>query len=380
MVQAIDKDYASAKPELVIGVMSGTSLDGLDICAVELSFANQQWKARIVESATVKFPGVWTERLHAAFAKTADQLTELSESFGDFIGAEVAGLCVRSKLNPSLIASHGHTIHHQPDIGYTLQIGDGARIAATAQVPCVSNFRIGDVALGGQGAPLVPIADAYLYGEYEACLNLGGYANVSYTGEQGQRLAYDIAPVNALLNPLANMLGMPYDRAGAVARGGQVKQELATHLRQLAYYSQAAPKSLGREWLEHQLWPLVQAEIDAGTRTEDLLATATSHIVEVISDAVLALPVSSHAGLQTRRILITGGGAYNTFLIDSLRQNLTSSLEVVLPKGEQIEFKEAVAFALLGALRMRGETNILASVTGASRDSCGGDFAEPPAH
>lgn len=360
---AIDPTFASAKPEIVIGVMSGTSMDGLDICAVELIVSEKgAWKYKVLASESQNYSPYWFDVLNTAFAKTRSELTEINIEYGNFLGEQVKRFCESEKITPAIIASHGHTVHHRPLEGYTFQIGCGATLSKVTGIPVVCDFRTLDVELGGQGAPLVPIADRLLFKNYSQCLNLGGFANVSYT-IGGGILAYDVTLVNVLLNRLANKLGKPYDSEGSIAKHGIVNHELLHQLETLPYYKNAPPKSLGREWFEEQVWTLFES---CETSIEDLLATATRHIALRLANDLIKGP---HG-----KILVTGGGALNTFLIESLRQNLPCTHELVLPKGELIVHKEAIAFALLGALRMRGEVNTLSSVTGARNDSSGGRY------
>lgn len=361
--KALDLHFASAKPEVVLGIMSGTSMDGLDICATEFTVLPKgEWTFNILDSQSLPYSSYWFEQLHSAFAKTRDELENLHIEYGRFLGEQVKGFSESLNLKPALIASHGHTIHHRPEERYTFQLGDGEALSKVVECPVLCDFRSLDVELGGQGAPLVPIADRILFGNYSQCLNLGGFANVSFENAGG-RLAYDITLVNVLLNRLANQLGKEYDPAGEIAQSGVVQTPLLHQLDTLPYYERQAPKSLGREWLEQTVWPFFEG---SKYSKEDLLATATKHISMRLARDLSKGPAGE--------ILVTGGGAFNTFLIDSLRQNLPSTHKLVLPKGELIDQKEALAFALLGALRMRGEVNTLASVTGANRDSSGGRF------
>ena len=364
----IDAAFARDADALVLGMMSGTSLDGLDLAAVRLrSGGDQPWRYELLASETVAYDEAWRGRLDAAFAldgAPADQpereLRDLDLAYGRWLGRQVGDFCDRHGLRPALVASHGHTVHHRPADGVTRQIGDPATLAAASGLPVVADFRSLDVSLGGQGAPLVPVADRLLFGRYGQCLNLGGFANVSFEYD-GERRAYDVTAVNILLNRLAAATGRDYDADGALARSGQADEALLERLDGLPYYGRAAPKSLGREWLEREVWPLFVA---ADLAPRNALATATEHIAGQLSAALAHGPAGS--------VLVTGGGAYNGFLIECTRQRLPATHELVLPEGALIDYKEAIAFALLGALRVRGEVTALASVTGASRDSCGG--------
>lgn len=262
-----------------------------------------------------------------------------------------------------LIASHGHTVFHRPDEGYTLQIGDGKEIAKIAGVVTVNDFRSLDVSIGGQGAPLVPVGDKLLFPEFPVCLNIGGIANVSFDRNE-KRIAFDICPANQVLDFLAKKNGMAYDANGDMARAGHVDKELLQALNALPYYKLAPPKSLGREWVESVIMPIMKLN---EASVNDLLATFTEHIAEQISRSVAELPSS--------RLLVTGGGAFNKYLIGRLIMH--THHQVVIPESDLISFKEALVFALLGLLRWHGETNVFCSVTGARSDSCSGNIHFP---
>ena len=364
----MDARFAEGGPRVVIGMMSGTSLDGLDVAAVGLELrAEGRWAYELLCAETVAYEEAWRTRLIDAFDRGAGLeredaawLRQLDRAYGDWLGERAADFAAAYGLTPALVASHGHTVHHRPERKYTLQVGDPERVAAACGLPVVADFRRLDVELGGQGAPLVPVADRLLFGDYAQCLNLGGFANVSYEAPGG-RLAYDITVVNGLLNRLAERCGRPYDDGGGLARRGTVLPDLSARLGALSYYATPPPKSLGREWLESAVAPLFDAYADAPL---DALATATVHVAERIAKALADGPPGA--------VLVSGGGAHNDFLIELLAQRLPASHSLVLPEGPLIDFKEAIAFALLGALRIRGEATALASVTGARRDSCGG--------
>ena len=253
-------------------------------------------------------------------------------------------------------------------MGLTTQIGDGDAIAAETGLPVVSNFRTFDVALGGQGAPLVPIGDELLFGEYDACLNLGGIANISYRVD-GKRIAYDICPCNMALNRLAAMLGYPYDAEGANARTGEVHTCLLHNLDALDYYALPGPKSLGKEWFVGQFWPLVKeftGFVPSLTKARDALATVTSHIAIQIARVV--------ESQQMKTLLVTGGGAWNTYLLEIIGK-YCPDVKITVPDALIVNYKEALIFALLGYLRLTGKVNTLASVTGAKFDSIGGNIS-----
>ncbi|MCW3070897.1 MAG: anhydro-N-acetylmuramic acid kinase [Bacteroidetes bacterium] len=344
----------------VIGLMSGTSLDGLDIAFCRFTADNNGWDFGIVHAETKAYPEEWKQRLLSL--ETADALAfqQAHYDYGYYLGRLVSDFIVTNGINADFVSSHGHTIFHQPENRFTVQVGAGSAIAAGCKMPVICDFRSLDVALGGQGAPLVPIGDKLLFHEYEYCLNLGGFANISYE-HKGKRIAYDICPVNIVMNAVAEQLGKPYDDRGEMARTGMVSNYLLNELNGLPYFRQApdSPKSLGKEWVIKNIDPLLeQYEVD----TNDLLCTLCEHVAEQV-----ARTLESKSG---GRLLITGGGAYNDFLVERIRALVP--LEIVIPEKKVIEFKEALIFAFLGVLRMRNEVNCLKSVTGAREDSCGG--------
>ena len=286
------------------------------------------------------------------------ELALLHNVLGRYIGTQVNEFMADFAEEVELIASHGHTVFHRPDLSMTLQIGSGADIAAICGKPTVCDFRTLDVALGGQGAPLVPIGDELLFGQYDICLNLGGISNLSFRAD-GQRKAYDISPCNIVLNQLARQLGQEYDADGIIAQSGRIDMPLLEKLNQLEYYQQSGTKSLGREWIDDQFFPILE---QCQLSIPDQMRTVCEHIAHQIASAC------NTTGGKT--LLITGGGAHNGFLIDLIRQKFHG--QVIIPDDKTIDFKEAIIFAFLGMLRANGLPNCLASVTGAKRDSCGG--------
>jgi anhydro-N-acetylmuramic acid kinase len=262
-------------------------------------------------------------------------------------------------LEPELIASHGHTILHNPHKGITYQAGNGRILAEKTGIKVVNDFRSEDVAQGGEGAPLVPLGDRLLFYQYEGCLNLGGFANISYENSQGKQIAFDLSPANMALNAVAALEGLPFDRDGALARKGEVDQELYKMLNTLDYYSETGPKSLGREWFLENFYPFIR---DSKLDPPDLMATVLEHIAFQISRGI------RDAGIQS--VLLSGGGALNQSLVERLKKLTKVSLEI--PEKTLIHYKEALIFALLGTLRIRGEINCLASVTGGKKDLSAG--------
>ena len=345
----------------VIGTMSGTSLDGLDIalCSFEIS-NDQKWKYEINSATTISFPVELSQKLKSAIQLSGFELMQLHNDFGNFIGEAINQFIKEYKVNTSTIdciSSHGHTIFHQPNIKLTTQIGNGANIAAITKLPTICDFRTVDVALGGQGAPLVPIGDQLLFSIYDYCINLGGIANISFQKEN-QRIAYDICPVNIVLNKLSNDLSQPYDKNGDIAQTGKIDQELLSELNNLNYYSLSYPKSLGIENIETETFPIINSHTIS---TKDKLRTFVEHI---------AIQITNNITANNKEVLITGGGTFNSFLIE--RINANSNNNIIIPLPQIIDFKEALIFAFLGVLRLRKEANTLKSVTGASQNNIGG--------
>jgi len=341
--------------------MSGTSLDGLDIAYCEFK-KNKNWKYKIIHAQTINYNNEWKEKLSAAYIRKPGNVSDIDNTFGTFIANEVLKFIKRKKIKPDFISSHGHTVFHEPAKGITVQIGNGQIISDLCILPVVCDFRTGDVALGGQGAPLVPLVDKLLFSEYEYCLNLGGFANISYDNSRGKRIAFDICPTNIVLNHLANKLDMEFDKDGGIASNGKLIPELLDKFNSLSFYKQSYPKSLGREWIEKEFFPILNS---SNISIQNKLRTVAEHIAIQIAFAVNSKPKA-----QNQKLFITGGGSYNSFLTERISAH--TKWKVILPDDRTIQFKEAMAFAFLGVLRMRNEINILKSVTGAKKDSSGG--------
>lgn len=340
-----------------IGLMSGTSLDGLDICLARFEKKGQNWSFEILKGETIPYPVSWEEKLRNAIHLSAEELLELHSEYGFYLGQQVQDFIQRNELQHiDLISSHGHTVFHQPQKRFTLQIGDGRAIKLMTGIPVVYDFRAQDVLMGGNGAPLVPIGDELLFSQYDACLNLGGFSNISLKVAD-QRIAFDIAPVNIVLNRLAQQFDKNFDENGELARTGKVNQELLSKLNSLEFYQQSHPKSLGIEWCNAYVYPLL------GTiERTDLLTTCTEHISQQISKVINENNLKS--------VLFTGGGTYNSFLMEKIRQK--THAEIIIPEKEIIEYKEALIFAFMGVLRQNNEVNVLASATGSSKDHSSG--------
>jgi anhydro-N-acetylmuramic acid kinase len=343
----------------VIGLMSGTSLDGIDLAQLSIGFSDGKWSYEIGATATVPYTSAWIDRLKNAVEYTPAQLTELNTNYTQLLGTTIFDFIDQHQLSHiDAVCSHGHTILHQPQNGFTLQIGNLPELAEYCQQKVVCDFRVQDVQLGGQGAPLVPIGDRYLFADYNYCLNLGGFSNISYE-QAGQRLAFDISAVNTVLNFYAAQQGWNYDDRGSFAQSGTLHGPLFEALNALPYYQLTPPKSLGFEYVKSALLPLIDSfAIDTASK----MRSFTEHVAFQIA---AALPEKSGS------LLITGGGAYNDFLVLRIQQYLPH-VHVVIPNKKTIEFKEALIFGLLGVLRLRNEVNVLHSVTGASKDHCAG--------
>jgi anhydro-N-acetylmuramic acid kinase len=339
--------------------MSGTSLDGLDIACCDFTFVNNTWEFNLLCADTVTYTPQFATQLKNIANGSALELAMMHNTFGRYCADEVNKFVAKHNCKPKLIASHGQTVFHNPAKGYTTQIGCGATIAALTGITTVCDFRTKDVALQGQGAPLVPIADKYLFGNYAACLNLGGFANVSFDND-GKRIAFDICAVNTIINYLCNKINVPFDKDGIIATKGEVNEKLLYELNSLPYFKQPPPKSLGFEWLNDCVLPIIEHHQNS---IENKLRTVYEHISQSIA-AVL----NSYCSNKT--VLVSGGGAYNIFLIKLISEKTTA--KIIVADNSITEFKEAIAFAFLGVLRYNNKTNTLSSVTGASVDSIGG--------
>lgn len=338
-----------------LGMMSGTSLDGLDIAYIKLDFAYKQWRYQILHAETIDYSEEWKTKLKISLLLDDVTLQDLDRAYSSYLAEQAHSFIIKNKITKlDLISSHGHTVKHRPDLGYTIQIGNLPEFGNAFDVPVLCDFRTQDVALGGQGAPLVPIGDRLLFSEYEYCLNLGGIANIS-TEVKGERIAYDIGAVNIIFNHFAEELGQKYDKGGSIAARGKFDKSLFNKLDKLEYYNKTYPKSLGREWIEEKLFPILHAST---SDTKDIMHTYSLHIAEKISASVK----------NKSRVLVTGGGAFNDFLI----QQLNPEVKWIIPRNEVVEYKEALIFGLLGVLRYRNQINCLKSYTGASKNHSSG--------
>ncbi len=340
-----------------IGLMSGTSHDGLDICYSKFTRNGSDWAFEILKCETVAYASTWENDLKNAIHFTSEKLLELNSDYGFYLGEKTQDFISRHHITElDLIASHGHTVFHQPRNKFTLQIGDGRAIKIITNTPVVYDFRSQDVLLGGNGAPLVPIGDELLFPAFDACLNLGGFSNISLTRD-GKRMAFDICPVNIILNELALKLGKKYDEGGDLARTGVIDHNLLKKLNQLEFYKEKAPKSLGVEWINESVLPFINNQ-----RTEDLLATFTEHSAVQIAAILNEFDI--------KKVLITGGGTYNSFLIEKIKAKTKTDIHI--PTKEMMEYKEALIFAFMGVLRVLNLNNVLSSATGSETDHSSG--------
>ena len=343
----------------VIGVMSGTSLDGIDLATVEFNVLDKEWSFKILEKETISYSEDWVNQLKKAITFSDEKLKQLNENYTILLGSIIKEFITKYNLNDiDAVCSHGHTILHQPQNGLTLQIGNLPNIAKIIGVKVVCDFRVQDVKLGGQGAPLVPIGDRILFSEYDYCLNLGGFSNISFE-ENNRRIAFDISPVNTVLNYYSNKMGLNYDDKGEISRKGNLDSELLNELNNLEYYSQSFPKSLGFEFVKEIVLPLIEKY---SITYHDKMFTFTEHI---------AIQTAKALPSKKGKILVTGGGAYNIFLMERMQFHLPN-IELIIPDSELLEYKEALIFALLGVLKLRNEINVLGSVTGAKKDHSSG--------
>ncbi|MDC6389821.1 anhydro-N-acetylmuramic acid kinase [Maribacter sp. PR1] len=347
----------------IIGMMSGTSLDGLDLAYCHFWNKKNKWEFEIKNTKSISYSSEMQKELKDAIHLSAEKLIQLHNNYGTWLGEQALNFISETNLEVDFIASHGHTSHHRPELGVTFQLGCGQHLANASKKTVISDFRSNDLALGGQGAPLVPIGDRLLFGEYDFCLNLGGISNISFE-LKGRRIAYDIGLANMILNYITRKIDLDYDENGTLARSGTINPKMLKKLNDLSYYLLPHPKSIGYEWFLEEVVPIVDVTKDS---TENLLHTSVHHICEKI-----AQQVALNANKNHQKLFVTGGGALNTFLIETLKQKLDSKIEVVVPEKILIEFKEALVFAFMGVLRSEREINVLKTVTGAKRDSSSG--------
>lgn len=351
----------------VIGLMSGSSLDGLDIAYVQLDEVRGAWSYQLHQAECLPYSADWVNKLRHAGTMHVGDFLKLHTAYGRYLADSINAFTAKYGLSHKIhfIASHGHTVFHEPHNHTTFQLGDGATIAALTGLPVISDLRSVDVALGGQGAPIVPVGDKLLFGQYEYLLNIGGIANMT-VWQNGAPVAFDVCAANQVLNVLAQRMGKPMDAGGEIAAKGMMLYGVLDELNTAAYYHKPAPKSLSNDEACNIIFPRL---LEGESRVEDMLHTAVAHIARQVAVAAGNYPHTS----EPAHMLVTGGGAFNDFLVAQIRKELAAQhIEVVIPDSQVIKFKEGIVMALIGTLRWREEANVMSSVTGASRDSING--------
>lgn len=341
----------------VIGIMSGTSLDGIDIAHITFTKQKNKWLYKLGECQTIKYNPEWRETLKELHLKTKEKIEIADKNYAYLIAETTNSFIKKNQLKIDFICSHGHTVLHQPRKKLTLQIGNGNIISKQCGISVINDFRSLDVKLGGQGAPLVPIGDKLLFSEYKYCVNLGGFSNISFEYKKN-RIAFDICPTNIVLNQYASELGYEYDENGKNARDGIINSLLLEELNRIDYYSRKGPKSLGIEWVNKKFTPIINKYNEC---PKNVLKTCVEHF---------AFQIGKH--LKNNQCLLTGGGAFNQFLVERIKHH--SKAKIVVPNIKLVEFKEALIFGFLGVLKLNNQVNCLKSVTGASKDSVGGQI------
>lgn len=346
------------KNKNILGIMSGTSLDGIDFALCNFDKKNGIWSFKIIKTKTVSYSSVWHKKLSDAQNLSGSDFVKLHNEYGNYIG-KLAKKFLKNTQSADFVASHGHTIFHKPEKKLCFQIGNGAFISAKLQIPVVSDFRSLDIALGGQGAPLVPVGDKLLFAKYDFCINLGGFANISYDNNKKIRTAFDLCPVNIIVNKLSEKRRKKYDKNGKIGKKGILNKKLFSELNNLDYYFGKKNKSLGREFVEEKFIPVLNKY---NISTENKIRTIYEHVAYQIYRATKFS--------KNKKILLTGGGAHNNFLVSKIKK--LNKNKIIIPEKEIIDFKEAIIFAFLGLLRINNQNNCLSSVTGSISDNCGG--------
>ena len=342
----------------VVGVMSGTSLDGIDLCYIKFEF-QKKWKFKIIDFETITYSLDWKTKLYNAILLGKKELKTLDANYSLYLSKKISEFILKNNVKKeAIVCSHGHTVFHQPENGITLQIGNSIEIKNSLDNIIVCDFRVQDVKLGGQGAPLVPIGDKLLFYDYDFCLNLGGFANISFE-EEYKRIAFDICPVNIVLNYYSEKLGFEFDEDGTISKQGTINAKLLDSLNNLKFYKKEHPKSLGLEWVKKEVLLLIDS---FDLEIKNILRTFIEHIAIQINNSVKNKPLGT--------ILVTGGGVYNTFLIQRIKS--LSKHKIHIPESDIVNYKEALIFGLLGVLKLRNEVNCLSSVTGVTKDHSSG--------
>ena len=339
--------------------MSGTSLDGLDMALCNFKYLNQKWNFELIATHFIEYSNDWKEKLTNLFYNNKN-INKIELQYSQFVSKSINNFIKKYNLEVDYISSHGHTIFHNPEKGITKQIGRGDIIFKKTNIPVAYNFREQDVKLGGQGAPLVPYGDVLLFSNYESCLNLGGFSNISFK-KKNKVIAFDICPLNIVLNYLAEKKGFSFDKEGDLASKGKINLDLLRNLNSISYYKKSPPKSLGKEWLEK----LFLSELNNyNLNTNDLLSTCVEHFSFQISNTFYRFNI--------KNCFVSGGGVFNKFLMSQIINKTKTKL--IVPPKKIVMFKEAIIFAFLGLLRFRDEVNCLSEITGSSVDHSSGDI------
>ncbi len=344
----------------ILGLMSGTSLDGLDMALCRYRLVQGKWSFHTIRCKTVPYSSDLQKRLKVAVELDGEALTELDLDWGHWVGNKIMEFFKEHLNGIDAIACHGHTVFHQPNKGLTLQIGNAVVLHQITGVPIVNDFRTLDVLKGGQGAPLVPVGDQQLFSSYAGCLNLGGIANVTVQNNN-QFFAYDICPANMLLNYACSLYGMEYDAGGAKAKEGSLSATLLQELEGFSYYNNPLPKSLGLEEVSKFFFSKINKQIGLSEQLHTLVAHIATQIVQALNGHI-----------NNGVVLVTGGGSHNHFLISEIQKQLKEGLSLLVPDQEIIDFKEAIIFGFLGLLKIRNEINVDRRITGAESDSIAG--------
>lgn len=359
----------------VVGIMSGSSLDGLDIalCRFEQDDLSGKLSFDLVDTAAIPFDENMMSRLGVGATMDVRSLKKLEVDLSRYIAESVNQFLEAGAHTADYISCHGHTIWHVPEDGYTVQIGQGAIISELTGTPCICDLRSNDMAVGGQGAPVAPIVEQILFPEFDFYINLGGIANVSFHSDQ-EVISWDSVPCNQILNHYASQKGLPYDDGGSLAESGKVDKGLKEAWMSLPYFGRSYPKSMDNTWVKNHF---LAGASSFDVSIEDALATMVDVCVSQIQGDIKD-HVGDTGGQHLRKCLITGGGAHNTYLVSQLSEVLThDDIEVIKPKDEIVDYKEAILMALMGFLRIEGISNTISSVTGARTNTIGGAVYVP---
>jgi anhydro-N-acetylmuramic acid kinase len=351
---------ATKLPINIIGVMSGTSLDGVDLAFCSFDEVGNQLNYKILHTKAIDYSTEWKQKLQQLPQASAKEFVATDHEFGRYLGDLIKEFCHETQVMPAAIGSHGHTIFHEPQLGYTSQIGNPNAIYGQCEIPVIADFRSLDVAFGGIGAPLVPIGDQLLFANH-ICVNLGGIANLSYFKNE-KAVAYDVSPFNLLLNEIARQIGQTYDKGGQFASTGEVDSLLFKQLNDVAYYEQYLPKSLDKSWVEQVFFPLINNSVIS---LADKQRTIIEHLVVQLNQELTKAVTETN-----QAVLFTGGGTHNSFFIERLKQ--IACYEIVVPNKEVIDFKEALIFAFLAYRKLTNQYNVIAQVTGATKNVISG--------